>query len=284
MNTTEKPDITDAKTHYTCGGNYNFNHGVFSKYSPSYIITNEPLSWEASLVPNAKSVLTIAGSGDQALFYKLSGAEHIDTFDVSYCAHAIQDIKTTAIRNIGYNSYIKLLTQLHETSHAMRATYMLPILNKLPVDTIDFIKKMDGYFIFANGGNPKHQYLSVMLTNNQHSKHGRVITKFEYKKLQSCLPKRFNFIWSDILNLHTKLKQKYDVINTSNVFDYLLPSERNAAISNLYPFLKQNGQMLICECPTPEYDESKFKMKQYVHEKPNPASVYPSMISLQKIR
>ena len=60
---------------------------------PAYTISNENQRWATQVVPNVKKVLTVAGSGDQALFYKLSGATIIDTFDITCNARAIQDIK-----------------------------------------------------------------------------------------------------------------------------------------------------------------------------------------------
>ena len=81
--------------------------------APAYTISNENQRWATSVVPNVKSVLTVAGSGDQALFYKLSGVENIDTFDVNINAGIIQDIKCAAIKDLSRDEYIDLLTRLY---------------------------------------------------------------------------------------------------------------------------------------------------------------------------
>ena len=85
-------------------------------YSHAYVVSNEDLRYTTALTRDmGRKVLTVAGSGDQPLFYKLNGANHIDTFDVSFCAKAIMDIKTAAIRaGMGYDSYKQMLRNFHQ--------------------------------------------------------------------------------------------------------------------------------------------------------------------------
>ena len=249
MNNTTSPDFTKAKSCYIHGIYYIIPLGFFSAYSPAYLTTNEPLDWEISLTPNPKNVLTIAGSGDQALFYTLAGAKHIDTFDVSYCAHVVQDIKTTAIRNLPYNKYHGMLCHLHSTTDATQVKEIATILDQLPSDTLNFITQMRGHRLFDQGENP-------MISNNA--------TNIEnyYDKIRTYVPKSFNFIWSDTLNLHTKLTKKYDVINLSNVFDYLNNDEVHHTISSLYPFLNDNGCFIFCGHHI-NYDSELMIKKQF---------------------
>ena len=95
---------------------------------PAYVISNENQRWATSAIPNAKSVLTVTGSGDQALFYKLSGATIVDTFDVSHNAGLIQDIKFCAIKHIKHPSkYVDLLNALHIGDNI----YTIPQMHKL---------------------------------------------------------------------------------------------------------------------------------------------------------
>ena len=70
------------------------NPAFFSQFSLAYIATNENIRYEIGLTEtNKKSILTIAGSGDQPIFYSLNGAKDIDTFDISFCSKVIMDIK-----------------------------------------------------------------------------------------------------------------------------------------------------------------------------------------------
>ena len=263
------PSIYEARAYYNDFGAYvSPPTAFFSKYSPAYTTSNEPLRWEISLTPNPKDVLTVAGSGDQALFYSISGAKHIDTFDISYCAHVIQDIKTTAIRNkVPYYDYRTLLQDLHRRSDVMEVQEIIPILNKIPQDSLDFLINMRGCRIFDIGENPFFSY------NNIPFRH--------YKKMSHTIPESFNFIWSDILNLHTKLNRTYDVINLSNIFDYLTTKERSQIVSNLYPFLNMNGCIIFCECHA-DYDKEKMTSRKILNVF-SPSS-FTKMMLLQKIK
>ena len=48
------------------------NGGAFAAFSPAYLVSNEDLrSAMKMLQPRGADVLTVAGSGDQPIFYKL---------------------------------------------------------------------------------------------------------------------------------------------------------------------------------------------------------------------
>ena len=252
------PDFTKAKSCYIHGIYYIIPLGFFSEYSPAYLISNEPLDWETSLTPKAQSVLTIAGSGDQALFYKLAGAKTVDTFDVSYCARIVQDIKTTAIKELPYEKYIELLCKLHPSDNATQITEMIPLLNKMPTDSLNFINEMRGYRLFDQGEKP---YASPCASNI-------CLQSDQYSKLRHCIPSNFNFIWSDVSNLHTKLTQTYDVINMSNVFDYMNSLEIEKTIYNLYPFLNDNGRIIFCGHHI-NYGPDNMAKRQFCLHKPH---------------
>ena len=79
------------------------------KQLSAYIISNENQRWATRVVPNIKRVLTVTGSGDQALFYKLAGAKIVDTFDITPNAGVIQDIKYNAVKHLDRDEYTRLL-------------------------------------------------------------------------------------------------------------------------------------------------------------------------------
>ena len=266
-----KPNIIDALACYDTETYDVDENGCFSKYSPAYIATNEALRWETSLFPNPQRVLTVAGSGDQALFYKLAGAKHIDTFDVSYCAHVIQDIKTTAIRNIPHSAYKDLLFDLYQTAHATDIDRLFPLLLKLPTDTLDFVRQMDGCRLFNCGESP----IGIL---------GNKLNDDEYRKLQLCVPKSFNFIWSDIASLPKKLRHKYDIINISNILGYIHPENRISILSSLSPYLHPDGRIICCEFHEHAcLSNTKFH-SEIIHNTDRDAycSVFTSMLVLQK--
>ena len=163
-------DIAIAKSKINRFGFYEAPESeFFARFSPAYITSNENLKREVSLTPNASEVLTVAGSGDQALYYKMAGATRVDTFDISYCARVIQDIKTTAIHQMSYMEYFALLDSLHSSYYPSKIPSMSNILPCLPKETLDFINDIGSYPIFYRGTNP---FLSPRLQPTIH----------EYKK------------------------------------------------------------------------------------------------------
>ena len=67
----------------------------FSKYSPSYLISNEMLSeivkWWAC--PENKTALAVCGGGDMPLMLMGAGAKSVDTFDISIHAYFVMRVK-----------------------------------------------------------------------------------------------------------------------------------------------------------------------------------------------
>lgn len=201
-------------------------------YSHAYVVSNENLRHTTALTRDmGRKVLTVAGSGDQPLYYTLNGATHIDTFDISYCARAIMDIKTQAIKSgMPYEEYKKLLHDLHFAPSASRVSGMHQILPKIPAHSAKFVRDMDGYRIFGNGLAPEY-YAKEMISGD------------EYSTLQKKLPDHFNFIWSDVASLHTHLNDEYDVINLSNIFEWT-PGIIIPTLNNLRQHIRPGGYIL----------------------------------------
>ena len=181
-------------------------------FRPAYTVSNENLRWATIAVPNIKSVLTVTGSGDQALFYTLAGIKIIDTFDITQNAAAIQDIKYAAIKHLSLTEYINLLKQLHcalDIQSIPQFQKMKPFLPERARNIINQLHELNlaRFDIFGNGlgvdSYPEN------LPNN-----------IEYQTLKTKLRKPFNFIHVDLKHLAEKLSKKYDLINISNIFDY----------------------------------------------------------------
>ncbi len=213
------------------GRTYLSRRGKDLSYSPAYVLTNEDLRDTVQSVPAmGKDVLTVAGSGDQALFYTLAGAKHIDTFDISFCAKAIMDIKVSAIQQgYSYNNFFNLLNDLH---HGKDIAGTAPeIAAKLPTDSAIFTQQMKGYRIFGNGWRPGN-YDAENLNAN------------EYAVLQAMKISDYDFIWSNVADLHTKTTKQYDIINLSNIFEWS-PTLLVPTIENLRNNVKPGGHILV---------------------------------------
>ena len=226
-------DLKKSRSAYDEKGDFRSNG--FAEYSPAYVINNEIAYEVLKLLSPIKGarVLTVAGSGDQPLFYSAMGASVIDTFDISYCAKVIMDIKNTAIRaKMSYNDFvIDLLGCLQgmpdKTSDVLRC---FRLTDKMPADTMCFINGMYGCKILRRLGNGW----------------SRCLPKMEmYENAKSHLIEN-RFIWSDLQNIHTHLKMQYDQIYLSNILSY--NNDYKFVVNTvraLRPFVAPYGQIML---------------------------------------
>ena len=229
-------DINEAKQEYFIlsdgRGVYN-RHKPFSKYSHAYVITNENLREVSKLIKDKKGpILTVAGSGDQPIFFSLTGNKNIDAFDISFCSKAIMDIKTSAIQNLNINQYKQLLADLHTGTNFQQIPNMGHISRSLPNDTKTFIQQMNMYEIFGNGRHPRN-YATYMPTSE------------EYNYMKKIINKPFKFIWEDLENINLKIDKEYDVIHLSNIFEYKNAAEIESTIIKLKPYINKNGFIIL---------------------------------------
>jgi hypothetical protein len=217
----------------------------FSEYSSAYTITNEDLRFMTGLSDLAGArVLTMAGSGDHPIFYALAGAAHIDTFDISFCAKAIMDVKTAAIPAFDHLEYYNgLIYAMYGADNVFNMPRIKELNCFLPTQTNDFMQETNGYKIFTKGLGP-NAYKEFLPT------------KDEFKLLREHrIVGPFDFIWTDVCNLHDHLESKYDVINLSNVFQYIRSLNTTDTIMNgLGQHLTPDG-IIVCH-NTPPYQSN----------------------------
>lgn len=202
-----------------------------AQYSPAYSVTNENLRHAYQFMPkNAENVLVVAASGDHPLFASLYGAKNTDTFDISYNAKCVMDIKTTALHALKYTEYKTLLDDLYYANDVQNIKNMDKVFDKLPTTEQDYMRAMRGYFLFNHG--------------LAHYKQSLMVTKSEYNQMREVIKKPFNFIWSDITSIHHHLNKRYDFIHLSNIFDFLDTDNRMYVLTNMMKYTKPNG--VIC--------------------------------------
>ena len=187
---------------------------------PAYTISNENQRWATTALSGANRVLTVTGSGDQALFYTLAGAKHIDTFDITPNAGVIQNIKYAAIKYMDSpEQYRELLISLY----SVRDIRQVPGMEKLK--TL-FTKESCKVIDFCS----EHKIYMFRAELNADCYLHNIPTSTEYAKLKEALKKPINFIECDLCDLSGKISGKYDVINLSNIFDAGFDSSAQAKI------------------------------------------------------
>ena len=247
-----KYDISQARLAYDAvTGEYGAAN--FAQFSPAYAKTNEDIRevlWALQPKPNS-SVLTVAGSGDQALHYLISGAGHIDTFDITFNAKMMMDIKTTAIQKLGRVDYARLVNGTAKANDITAISQFQEIAEFLPADTHNYIQDMRGLRLVRGGS-----YFETLYND-------------EYAKLQKIVNKPFNFIWTDLKDLSSHLTQEYDQIYLSNILQYHAhPEYVTPLVMDLARFLKPGGVMMVNVAPYFVGDDFEvvMRLKQQVEK------------------
>lgn len=250
-------------------------------YATAYTVSNEDQRWATAVFPNAKRILTVAASGDQALFYHLNGATHIDTFDITHFAHGIQDIKTTAIKMLTYEEYIKLLLDLNRSyDNEMQIRNMDKIAQQMPRDSATLLTTPAPMMGRFNAG----------IASLKHKE--QFPTKDEYARLQATINQPFPFVHSALHDLHKNVSGGYDIINTSNIFDKgYEAAEQSQIMVNLLPKLSVGGRFLYLP-QLQQFDYSKIKYTapdtgmrlEYEATINHPTDRWSKIISLQRTR
>ena len=210
---------------------------------PAYAISNENQRWITSRFQNAKHVLTVAASGDQAMFYAINGATHIETYDITHFAHVIQDIKTTALKHLNHREYCEMIESLCGLyGDYKKAKHIEKVLPYLPKASKQILGQHGKYASF-NRGTMYPEHLPTMS---------------EYARMQTTITQPFKFIHAPLNKLHEQISGQYDIINLSNIFDLVPGREQLRILSTLIPHLTVGGRILYI-AQTNAYDYSKIK-------------------------
>jgi len=239
------PNIECAKQYF----NTHFaENGVFDEYSAAYAVTNEDLRHAMRFIPkNTENALVVAGSGDHPMFAALCNAKNIDAFDITYNAKLIMDIKTTALKILNRDEYQKLVIDLYKMGDKIESIEnMQPIIKKLSHIEQKYISEMRGHNLFCHGLHPSG-YIKRPVPYEP-----------EYNQMRKVINKPFNFIWSDITTLHTKLNKKYDFIHLSNIMDYMNERDGADTVISLLKYTRPGSvicfQSMYMGIPTKLYD------------------------------
>lgn len=222
------------------------------QYCRAYHTTNEPITEWLSLTPvKNPRVLTVAASGDQPLMYAGAGAAHIDTFDITVNACAVMDFKTTALQqklNLSeYQDAVQTLIKLDqlETMGTRQLSAFMRIVDNMPLRTRPILQSIIRTN-FNLDAFSQHTIKKLKLPTDE----------AQFAKMQKSVHAPFNFIWSDLVNVHHYIDGEYDIINLSNIFDHYLwyknsPKSVFDSIKSLWPHLRPGGYML-CTSTAPD--------------------------------
>lgn len=196
---------------------------VFGNYSRLYTVTTENIYGFLSKYDlRNKSVLTVAGSGDQRLNALLMGAKEVTCFDINPVSELQLKLKDAAIKTFSLEEFIPFFgidynycRDLNAILDKKQFDRLRPILDEQTINFFDCVingLEMSPLNIYYN----IEEYEVMQKVNNY-------FDKKLYKKLQKILnTQEVDFFESDITELPDKLDgKKYDFILLSNISDYI---------------------------------------------------------------
>ncbi|PKM91487.1 hypothetical protein CVU82_02730 [Candidatus Falkowbacteria bacterium HGW-Falkowbacteria-1] len=213
-------------------------HDKMTSRSPMYIYATEMVSdYYSCLNLEGKRVLSICGSGDQIINAFYFGAREVVAFDINYNSFFILDLKLTAINKLNYLEFINFFG-----SNLIDGSLEFGLYNKLKVflsvKTRNFFDKLYKEFDYKGKKLIKSDYFrqrsmfDVLASDiNYYLKNEK-----EYLKCREIVQNRkIQFLQLDVNDILTckKLKGGFDIINLSNVLNYLTGKTEEENVLNV---------------------------------------------------
>lgn len=210
----------------------------YHEYTPQLVSTNElhQIYELKNLIKPGAKVLTVSASGEQPLFSKLYGAEHVLTFDISYNSYLLTSVKIAALQAFKQNTeYEKFMHDLSDYSkpgqlmHTPNIEYVIPHLSNTQKNFLRFTDDI-GTPVFLDD-------ISCHFYN---------IPQEQYEYLRQQVKKPFPFIWTDITELDKKLGyETFDLVYYSNVLSFLEEYKIRPVLEDTKKHIKPNGKLFL---------------------------------------
>lgn len=221
-----------------------------------------------------KSLLTVAGSGEQYLSAKYSGAKNVTLYDINNLSKLYVYLKIGAIKKLNYDDFINFLVPMDNQKY-MSLNTLLKISDYLPEYVSEYwynVLKQYGY----------HSLEKLILYPTDYNKddyftRGAPYYKKEnYSELKQLIQNESypEFIPTSIYNITTQIpSKKFDVIDTSNIIECILSDSWNLDCysedtmikwikfveKELTKLLNKNGQIIV------DYEPSIFSKELIEH-------------------
>ena len=188
------------------------------RFNSIYPFTSENIAgYMKDLDLTDKKVITVTGSTDHILNAVLQGATEITTFDINPLTKPYMDLKISALKNLSYEDFIKLL--LFESN--MILDYR--IISSLDMSGESKIFWLEQLSKFNNNGNElRNSSLFNLKYFNPYSKlwQNLYLEKNRYNLLKQQLKDaKITFINASLKDL--KIDENFDYMFLSNISDYL---------------------------------------------------------------
>ena len=228
--------------------------------APIYLYGTEAIgSYYKALDLKDKSVLAVNGSGDQVLNAYYFGAKKVIGFDLVKNTRYMLDLKVAAIKELDRKEFLEFFGDKNGLGSFSHETFS-SLEKYLEDDTIEFF---DSIFKDHNYNGRELLRSDSFRTREEFYKKLDEINPFltndkNYNKMREVLPKiKPTFIESDIKDIHKKVEGTFDIINLSNVLNYVsreyvktdianpIEAVYNEAILNLKKKLSDDGKIIF---------------------------------------
>ena len=200
---------------YSDDSNYTLNK--------AYAISNEQL-YEVfkSFKLNGKKVLTVGSSGDQALNAILKGSKNVTIIDANIFSRPFIEYKLAVIKTYNYDSFsdIFIKSDFFNWQVYAKISHLLSKNVRAFWDSLILDIDENNYGYDFSGKTIKEKMLYIDHRDRYSSFYK---SKIAYTKLQSLLNSsdiQISFITAELQEFPIVLKDYYDMIYLSNIFDY----------------------------------------------------------------
>lgn len=219
----------------------------FNSYDSSYLFTTENIS---GYMPDlsGKRVLSVCSSGDHYFNALIKGAKQIDLFDINRLSFMVLKLKKAAIINLDREEFLSYFGILNK-EHILDYNIYIKFSKYLDEETYTYFSHL--YDWSCRSGNFLYSATSIFFADRSepstYFKCNHYLSRENYDILKSKLYKLNNiqFIWSDVMELKTKLVDLYDVIFLSNIQDYQKIEKYSLMALNLKKYLTENGKIYM---------------------------------------
>lgn len=232
-----KDELIQWKSYLDIFGALNNAFGPFSRI---YSMTTENiLEFINSVDCQGKNVLTVTGSGDQAMNVILNGAKNITCFDINPITFCHLELKKEAIKALSLEEFIRFFNL---DKRANDYSFLDKNLFEKVAKNLDSITLDVFNYLYSSFDDTNDLYKNIYYRFDYDYEHlknmSNYLTKDNYNKLSNILNNgeyNINYIESDFMDLHNLLNgKKYDLILLSNISDYIDWMYINRPLDNYY--------------------------------------------------
>ncbi len=229
------------------------------EYSRIYQNTTENIrAYMPFLDGNYQKALLPTASGDHQLEAILRGINDITCFDINRLAKYFTELKFGAIKNLSKKEYMNFMYE-----NVLNIDVFNYLKNSLADDVLVFWEEIlkncsselicKNFFRFLGLNNNNDVIKGIDCSKYCALKFTSYLEDNNYKIVQDRLEKvKIKYIDADLINLTQELREKYDLINLTNIYEYVNSDMFKSGdklysdiVFQLIAFLNENGKILI---------------------------------------